>query len=954
MTWNSAFPSSPLSRSALRGDTGLTNGHATLRASTPPQCYLDDASEASTSYRRSYRRVVSQPEGQQLQAAKGSQLGGQELDMARRRALKSSSTSAMLGLPPSSSSPPWSRATPGSPGSPVSPRAGLGSPRRRVSAPGGPSPTATLSSSLVGSYEESLLSGRMSTNPSRPLPFDAELGVLGLGKLGSAPRCPPHLQLRFDAHFYALDGTSAREGTVAPGTPYVGTVDLERHYMDSLYRAPRAESAEDGPGSSRATQSSGLPERSSHPYREGTAQLKRTHVERDVFGGTGAKPALFPGYRVPPKGQIQLVIKNPNLTAVKLFLVPYDLTEMPPGTKTFVRQKSHVATAGATDANAKTTTASPKIPPRSPADLRNSHRDTLRYAIHLQFCCPPTPQPRARRSDLDSHPQHSQRTSRHSTGAVGNLPAGRHPAAAEPLQTASRKIYLHKTIRVVFAASQPDNSEKLTTVTETPGGSAATAMWATYTGPGQEWIQAKRRARETLQRERDLSRERIEGSHPAVLEAEAVLAGEAAASMRRQPSHEPLDIPRRQSLSTTYDTHSSGSGRSIDSTQAGPVCFQAAEMDDGARHRSRRRGGSTMYPPTLDAGRHTQPEHDEGASITAQSGASRASLAPKVMSPPSNPPHHRHVAQGPFSESSDKLGQAHAESTQWALTHRAMSPPPEEVPDDRALLNAWAENLRRTPAYQPLQRPTSPSSSKTTPRATSSGPSSPPALRPLSPTAIGLASPTKARGKGASRSPLIAQRTGSPVPGFSLAATATHGLDRGFDGMSSLTASLEDLSMFSAETCPNDEIAAAKVDASDAYTPAGPDRDAASAPGRPVLGRRISSTRSVGLESGRSSPISSVFLGAQAERLSRSRSGSVDPPPDQEVVQTEAVAVFSRPVYAGALAPYMAKRSRAGSLLALGPSSSLGPEAGPEEGTDHCWEASKCNEATPAMPRQGR
>ncbi|CEH15731.1 Uncharacterized conserved protein [Ceraceosorus bombacis] len=379
MTWNSAFPSSPLSRSALRGDTGLTNGHVPLTASTPPECYLEDASEASTSYGRSYRRVVSQPEGQQLQAVKGSQLGGQELDMARRRALKSSSTSAMLGLPTSSSPPPWSRTTPGSPGSPVSPRAGLGSPRRRVSAPGGPSPTATLSSSLVGSYEESLLSGRMSTNPSRPLPFDAELGVLGLGKLDSAPRCPPHLQLRFDAHFYALDGTSAREGTVATGTPYVGTVDLERHYLDRLYGAPRAESAEDGPPSSRATQSSGLTDRSSHPYREGTAQLKRSHVEEDIFGGTSAKPALFPGYRVPPKGQIQLVIKNPNLTAVKLFLVPYDLTEMPPGTKTFVRQKSHVATAGATDANSKTTTASPKLPPRSPADLRNAH---LTHNIH--------------------------------------------------------------------------------------------------------------------------------------------------------------------------------------------------------------------------------------------------------------------------------------------------------------------------------------------------------------------------------------------------------------------------------------------------------------------------------------------------------------------------------------------------------------------------------------------
>jgi hypothetical protein len=32
-------------------------------------------------------------------------------------------------------------------------------------------------------------------------------------------------------------------------------------------------------------------------------------------------------------------IKNPNKTAVKLFLLPYDLTRMEPGTKTSIRQR---------------------------------------------------------------------------------------------------------------------------------------------------------------------------------------------------------------------------------------------------------------------------------------------------------------------------------------------------------------------------------------------------------------------------------------------------------------------------------------------------------------------------------------------------------------------------------------------------------------------------------------
>jgi len=44
-------------------------------------------------------------------------------------------------------------------------------------------------------------------------------------------------------------------------------------------------------------------------------------------------------YRIPEQGTIQLTIFNPNKTVVKVFIVLYDLREMPPLTKTFVRQK---------------------------------------------------------------------------------------------------------------------------------------------------------------------------------------------------------------------------------------------------------------------------------------------------------------------------------------------------------------------------------------------------------------------------------------------------------------------------------------------------------------------------------------------------------------------------------------------------------------------------------------
>lgn len=123
-----------------------------------------------------------------------------------------------------------------------------------------------------------------------------------------------------------------------------------------------------------------------------------------------AKPSKVPpgvggAYRIPQRGQLQIVIKNPNKTAVKLFLVPYDLRDMDPGTKTFIRQKSYSAgNALLSDLPASTT-----MPMK-----REKEKDALRYLIHLHIVCP-------------------------SRG----------------------RYYLHKSIRVVFANRVPDGKEKL-------------------------------------------------------------------------------------------------------------------------------------------------------------------------------------------------------------------------------------------------------------------------------------------------------------------------------------------------------------------------------------------------------------------------------------------------------------------------------------------------------------
>jgi len=72
------------------------------------------------------------------------------------------------------------------------------------------------------------------------------------------------------------------------------------------------------------------------------------------------------GYRVPAKGTIQLTLFNPLGTVVKMFVVMYDLSDMPPNSQTFLRQRTLYM----------------------PSDESDSHEDAqkwLRYLIHLRL-----------------------------------------------------------------------------------------------------------------------------------------------------------------------------------------------------------------------------------------------------------------------------------------------------------------------------------------------------------------------------------------------------------------------------------------------------------------------------------------------------------------------------------------------------------------------------------------
>ncbi|KAG7473298.1 hypothetical protein MATL_G00094250 [Megalops atlanticus] len=81
------------------------------------------------------------------------------------------------------------------------------------------------------------------------------------------------------------------------------------------------------------------------------------------------------GYRIPPSGTIQVTLFNPNKTVVKMFVVVYDLREMPASHQTFLRQRTFsVPVKRETNGNNNN---------RKPLPL--SQERTLRYLIHLRF-----------------------------------------------------------------------------------------------------------------------------------------------------------------------------------------------------------------------------------------------------------------------------------------------------------------------------------------------------------------------------------------------------------------------------------------------------------------------------------------------------------------------------------------------------------------------------------------
>lgn len=265
---------------------------------------------------------------------------------------------------------------------------------------------------MVGSYEESILRGRMSTTPSGPLDFVAQIGVLGKGDCKSNLRCPPHVTVPFPAVFYSYGSGNGRISDDQP-SPYVGMIDLEHMLRPSedngesrkrrRYHAPPSDVEDNAPNN----------------VGDGDSDVRAStqHRRREKMKRRSASPKAPPGgsYRIPQQGQLQIVIKNPNKTAVKLFLVPYDLSDMGPGQKTFIRQRSYSAgpIIDMPMASRKNLGTDRPEAALSHSDDPND-RPVLRYLIHLNVCCP-----------------------------------------------SKGRFFLYNSVRVVFANRVPDGKEKL-------------------------------------------------------------------------------------------------------------------------------------------------------------------------------------------------------------------------------------------------------------------------------------------------------------------------------------------------------------------------------------------------------------------------------------------------------------------------------------------------------------